>query len=460
MQLQDLLGTSDDQTDAILRLQLGQLTRLNKGKLEEERSDLAKSENDLTQLLTMDEKVYQSMIDDFQELSQKFGVDRKTKICTADDGTVEEIDMIRNSRSVVVVTRGGYIKRMPLKTFESQGRGTRGKRGSAVASGTSSSSKSTIDDEIAHCFTCNDHDTVLMVTGDGIAYGIRAYQIPTSGRTARGQPFPQVLPQLKMGDVITTILPISDFTGPDEYLLLVSEQGWIKKTSLSAFEKLPSRGLITASLDDGDKLLWCQHCTDQNDVLVGTRGGMATRFAVSRLRPTGRTSRGVRTMKLKNNDKISDVNIVAAGMNADDENPEIKDDIDTDTESQIDKIENNINTTDYVLAVSSLGYGKRIPTSEFRTQARGGVGVVALKFKNAKRKTPSTEIETDVMTCLRSVKENDEIMVVTTKGIMVRQQVSNIPSQGRAATGVLIQKLDDGDHISSVSIVPEYDDSD
>ena len=461
IQLQDLLGTSDEQTDAILRLQLGQLTRLNKGKLEEERSDLAKSEKDLTQLLTVDEKVYQSMIDDFKELSQKFGVDRKTRIFSADDGTVEEIDMIRNSRSVVVVTRGGYIKRMPLKTFESQGRGTRGKRGSAVASGTSSPSKSAIDDEIAHCFTCNDHDTVLMVTGDGVAYGIRAYQIPTSGRTARGQPFPQVLPQLKMGDVITTILPISDFTGPDDYLLLVSEQGWIKKTPLSAFEKLPSRGLIAASLDEGDRLLWCQHCTDQNDVLVGTRGGMATRFAVSRLRPTGRTSRGVRTMKLKNNDKISDVNIVAAGVNADDGDIDFADDVEvgTDAESEIDKIENDINMTDYVLAVSSLGYGKRIPTSEFRTQARGGVGVVALKFKNAKRKAESTETETDVMTCLRSVKENDEIMVVTTKGIMVRQQVSKIPSQGRAATGVLIQKLDDGDHISSVSIVPEYDDS-
>ena len=468
IQLRELLGTSDEQTDAILRLQLGQLTRLNKGKLDEERSDLAKSQVKLTQLLTLDDKVYQSMIDDFQELSAKFGVDRKTKICAADDGTVEEIDMIRNSRSVVVVTRGGYIKRMPLKTFESQGRGTRGKRGSAVPSGTTTSpSKSAIDDEIAHCFTCNDHDTVLMVTGNGVAYGIRAYQIPTSGRTARGQPFPQVLPQLKMGDVITTILPISDFTGLGEYLLLVSEQGWIKKTPLSAFEKLPTRGLIAASLDDGDRLLWCQHCTDQNDVLVGTRGGMATRFAVSRLRPTGRTSRGVRTMKLKSNDKISDVNIVAAGMPVDDEDADLANadnddgEIGTDAVSPMTKSVEDVNLTDYVLAVSSLGYGKRIPTSEFRTTARGGVGVVALKFKNAKRKTAiAADTETDVMMCLRSVKENDEIMVVTTKGIMVRQQVSKIPSQGRTATGVLIQKLDDGDHISSVSIVPEYDDGD
>jgi DNA gyrase subunit A len=458
MQLQRVvLGTSDEQTDAILRLQLGQLTRLNKGKLEQEQSDLTKSQEQLTQLLTVDDTVYQSMVDDFQELSNKFGVNRKTKIYTADDGTVEEIDMIRNSRSVVVVTRGGYIKRMPLKTFESQGRGTRGKRGSAVASSSTAHSKSAFDDEIAHCFTCNDHDTVLMVTGAGVAYGIRAYHIPTSGRTARGQPFPQVLPQLKMGDIITTILPISDFTEPNEFLLLVSEHGWIKKTPLIAFEKLPIRGLIVASLDDDDRLLWCQRCTDKYDVLVGTRGGMATRFSVAKLRPTGRTSRGVRTMKLRNNDKISDVNVVPAGGGDDDDDDDGDDCEDDRADSANNAISENDAPTEYVLAVSSLGYGKRIPTAEFRTQARGGVGVVALKFK---KKNTITDNESDIMTCLRAVKENDEIMVVTTKGIMVRQQVSKIPSQGRAATGVLIQKLDDGDHISSVSIVPEYDDSD
>jgi DNA gyrase subunit A len=397
-------------------------------------------------LLNVEEMVYKSMIADFEELSKKFGVDRKSKICSADDGKVEEIDMIRNSRSIVVVTRGGYIKRMPLKTFESQGRGTRGKRASAVASSTSTQSIS--DDEVAHCFTCNDHDTVLMVTGDGVAYGIRAYQIPSSGRTARGQPFPQVLPQLKMGDVITTILPVSNFTDPNEFLILASEQGWIKKTPLMALEKLSSRGLIVASLDADDRLVWCQRCTDQHDVLVGTRGGMATRFAVSKLRPTGRTSRGVRTMKLREQDKISDVNVVIAGTNGSyggDEFP---------VQDNDERVADNLysSSKEYVLAVSSLGYGKRIPTQEFRTQARGGVGVVALKFKKS--------MVADEMTCLRAVKETDEIMVVTAKGIMVRQQVSKIPSQGRTATGVLIQKLDDGDHISSVSIVPEYEESD
>lgn len=426
---EELLGTSDEQTDAILRLQLGQLTRLNKGKLEDERADLSNSQEQLTRLLQVDEAVYESMVDEFRDLSVKFGVDRKSKICTADDGAVEEIDMIRNSRSVIVVTRGGYIKRMPLKTFESQGRGTRGKRGTST-----SDSSSAAENEVAHCFTCNDHDTLLMVTDAGIAYGIRAYQIPTSGRTARGQPFPQVLPQLKMGDVVTAILPVSEFNVPDEFLILATEQGWIKKTSLAAFEKLTSRGLIIATLEPGDRLQWCQRCEDGDDILVGSSMGMATRFAASKLRPTARTSRGVRTMRLREGDKISDVNIVNGSG-----------------ESKLDGQGNG--EKEYVLAVSSRGFGKRVSTKDFRTQARGGVGVVALKFKK-------TNGEADQMTCLRAVKDSDEIMVITAKGIMVRQQVSVIPSQGRAATGVLIQKLDEGDHISSVSIVPEYEEID
>lgn len=431
---EELLAASNEQADAILRLQLGQLTRLNKGKLVEERSELNESEERLTRLLQLDEVVYTSMVAEFSELSKKFGVDRKTAIFADDVGTFGEIDLIRNSRSVIVVTRGGYVKRMPLNDFESRGRGTRGSRGTS-STGASSTSD---DNEVAHCFTCNDHDTLLMVTDAGVAYGIRAYQIPASSRTARGQPFPQLLPQLKMGEVVTAILPVSEFNVPDEFLILATEHGWIKKTPLVAFEHLNSRGLIIAKLEPGDRLKWCQRCLDGSDILVGSSMGMATRFEASSLRPTARGSRGVRTMKLREGDRISDVNVVR-GSQA--------------TKSMIvDNAENA--APEFVLAVSSRGFGKRLLTKDFRTQARGGVGVVALKFK----KTAAGR--DDSMTCLRAVRETDEIMVITTKGIMVRQQVSVIPSQGRAATGVLIQKLDEGDQISSVSVVPEYDEID
>jgi DNA gyrase subunit A len=311
---------------------------------------------------------------------------------------------------VIVVTRAGYIKRMPLLTFESQGRGTRGKRGT-------SSSDSSANDEVTHVITCNDHDTLLMITQNGVAYGLRAYQIPTGSRTAKGTPIPSVLP-VQTDQVVTAVLPVSEFS-EDEYIVLATEQGWIKKTPLVAFEKISSRGLTIASLSDGDKLKWCHPCRDGDDILIGSSRGMATRFQAAKLRPTGRTSRGVRAMKLRDGDTIADMNVLRGAV-----------------KGTTDKKE-------YVLCVTSQGYGKRICTDEFRSTGRGLRGVIAIKFKK-----PTI----DKMSCFCIVKEEDEILVNTAKGVMVRQKVSKIPSQGRAATGVVVQRVDDGDHITSVSV--------
>lgn len=413
------LGLSQEQADAVLKLQLGQLTRLNKGKLEEEKATLATSQKDLNTLMTVDEAVLDAMNEEFEKLKNKYGTERKTQI-EVEEGELSEIDLVRNSRSVIVLTRGGYVKRMPLKTFESQGRGTRGKKG------TSDQSE---ENEVAHCFTCNDHDKLLMVTRTGIAYGLRAFQVPTGGRTAKGTPIPSVLP-VKSDDDITTIMPVSTFSN-DEFIVLATEYGWIKKTPLKAFENLTSRGLTIASLGPGDSLNWCHKCTDNDDILIGSAMGKATRFKAEKLRPTGRTSRGVLSMKLKEGDTVADMNVVAG------------------SEDQKSKA-----SDEYALAVTSHGYGKRVPTSEFRVQDRGRQGVIAIKFKSTS--------EGDNMSCLRVVREDDEILFITAKGIMVRQKVSDIPSQGRAATGVLVQKVDieNGDHITTVSLVPKYEDRD
>ena len=322
--------------------------------------------------------------------------------------------------TVIVVTRGGYIKRMPLKTFESQGRGTRGKRG------TSSSDVTTTDDEVAHVITCNDHDTLLMITQSGIAYGMRAYQVPTGSRTAKGTPIPSVLP-ITRDEVVTAVLPVTEFT-KDEYIVLATEQGWIKRTPLDAFEKISSRGLTIASLTNNDKLKWCSMCTDDNDILMASSGGMATRFEAAMLRPTGRTSRGVRAMKLKDQDTIADMNVLKSRN--------------SDESSQKDEKQ-------FVLCVTANGYGKRVSTKEFRTTARGGVGVIAIKFKKG--------ANADTLSCFCVVQEDDEILVNTSKGVMVRQQVSQISLQSRSATGVMVQKVDNGDRITSVSVLPKDD---
>jgi DNA gyrase subunit A len=279
---------------------------------------------------------------------------------------------------------------MPLKTFESQGRGTRGKRGT-------SSSDSSAADEVSHCFTCNDHDTLLMVTQNGIAYGVRAYKVPIAGRTAKGTPIPSVLP-IRADQAITTILPVSEFA-KDEYVALATEQGMIKKTSLEAFQKISSRGLTIATLAEGDRLRWCHRCRDGDDVLMGSTKGMATRFMASKLRPTGRTSRGVRAMKLREGDTIADMNVLSGRTDA------------------------AGHKNEFVLCITSQGFGKRMPTNGFRTTARGGVGVIATKFK------PGQE-EIDRVKSFCIVTEEDEILVITAKGIMVRQKVSDISSQG------------------------------
>jgi DNA gyrase subunit A len=426
--LQEVIGTSDEQTDAILKLQLGQLTRLNKGKLEAEQAELEQSREQLSGLLQVDNKVYDVIKEEHQELMNKFGSERRSRIELEDDGEMTEMDLIKNSRSVIVVTRGGYIKRMPLKTFESQGRGTRGKRGTnSDTSGGGDSAES----EIAHCFTCNDHDTLLMVTQKGIAHGIRAFHIPTGSRVAKGQAIPSVLP-IRTDDVITSILPVSEFTD-SEYIVLVTEQGWIKKTPLNAFENPSSRGLTIATLEGNDRLRWCHKCQDGDDILMGSVMGMATRFEAAKLRPTGRTSRGVVAMKLREGDRIADMNVLSRSSNNGDDG-------------------GHGGKEEYVLVVTSSGYGKLVNTSEFTCRSRGGIGVIAIKFKSGNQE--------DTISCLRIVQKDDEILVITAKGIMVRQKVSMIPSQSRSATGVMVQRLDDGDSISSVSIVPLYEETD
>jgi DNA gyrase subunit A len=405
------LCLSSAQAEAVLKLQLGQLTRLNGDKLKDEKKTLSESQAVLQKLLTNDDAVRDSMIEEFESLKKRFATPRKTKILP-EEGEVNEIDYIQNERSVIVVTRGGYIKRMPLKTFETQNRGTRGKRGS--------SNTISDDNEVAHCFTCNDHDTVLMTTQSGIAYGLRAYQVPEGSRTAKGAPIPSVLP-VKSEDVITSVLPVTEFS-KKEFIVLATEGGWIKKTPLAAFENLTSRGLIIASLADGDRLNWCKKCTDADDILVGSTRGQATRFSASDLRPTGRNSRGVKSMTLKKGDTIADMNVLR------------KDD-------------------EFVLVVTTEGYGKRVKTEEFRATARGGSGVIAIKFKSGR--------VDDRISTMRVVNASDEILLITSQGVMVRQKVEDIPCQGRSATGVLVQKVDvkSGDSISTVSIVPQEDDN-
>lgn len=445
------LALTKDQAESVLKLPLGSLTRLNKDKLVEEQKSLKTSMKYLQRLLKEDSVVREAMIKEFQELKDKFAIPRRTAIEGEETGELNDLDLIENTRSVIIVTRGGYIKRMPLSAFESQRRGTRGKRGTS-SSGSSSSSGSPDDDgsnhdnEVAHCFTCNDHDFLLVISNGGVAFSLRAYQVPQTTRTAKGVPLPSVLP-MKGDDYVAAILPVSEFpSGEEECIVLVTEHGWIKKTPLDAFQNLTSRGLIIAALEDGDRLRWAKRCNNDDDILLGTSMGMATRFRASEVRPTGRTSRGITSMKLKDGDKIADMSILRTKLESGSSSSGLEDRI--NGEGVIVHPASSSEEEEYVLAVTSNGYGKRVRTGEFRSQARGGVGVIATKFKQLGETK-------DTVSCLRVVREEDEVLLVTERGIIMRQKVKDIPCQGRAATGVLLQKVNfkSGDAISSVSVV-------
>ncbi|GMH62783.1 hypothetical protein TrLO_g1053 [Triparma laevis f. longispina] len=423
--LMEELVLGEKQADAVLKLQLGQLTRLNGDKLADEKANLVKDIEQLTNLMTDDTAVRNKISTELAELKSKYGRERRTRI-EEEVTELGAIDLIKNSKSVIVVTAGGYVKRMPLSNFEAQQRGTRGKKGTSFVDGDFEAEEDGDEDPnvVEHCFSCQDHDTLLFSTISGVAYGLRAFQIPISGRTAKGVPLPSVLP-ISGDDDIASVLPISSFSA-DEYIVLTTEKGWIKKTPVKAFETMTSRGLIIASLEEGDRLRWCAKCTDEDDVFLGTNNGMATRYGADKLRPTSRTSRGVRGMKLRPTDKIVGMSVLS------------KKEADSPSSG--------------LLAMTAKGYGKRIPTTEFRSQGRGGIGVIAIKFK------PNSEGEhDDGLKCLTLVDEDDEIILVTKNGIIVRQKAGKIPSQSRSATGVRVQKvdIDKGDAIMSMSKIPK-----
>eukprot|EP00614_Pseudopedinella_elastica_P000294 CAMPEP_0172602244 /NCGR_PEP_ID=MMETSP1068-20121228/22417_1 /TAXON_ID=35684 /ORGANISM="Pseudopedinella elastica, Strain CCMP716" /LENGTH=907 /DNA_ID=CAMNT_0013403533 /DNA_START=29 /DNA_END=2752 /DNA_ORIENTATION=- len=502
-----LQGLSFNQSEAVLGLQLGRLTSLDEVALVQEKETLAKDMAYWTQVLEDDASAWVEIRDETKVLKEKFAVPRRSKIELGESsGKLAEEDLIDNSRSVIVVTKAGYIKRMPLDTgdfSESQGRGTRGKAGAKLSGAAKTDAYS---DEVRHFVACKDHDSLLFVSKQGRVHGVKAWQVPLASRTAKGVPLPTLLPFLsrEMSDMVA-VLPLesqskaqnvfaeenTEETGGDgddldeaegeaveaeaegeavegevllpgdpssssKYLVMVTKLGWIKRTPLEAFlssaATFGKRGLGAITLGAGDEVRWARVCEttgkageDMGDeekgaegkaeegsvdfVVLGTRAGYATRFELSdaQVRPTGRSSRGVRALKLREGDEIADMDVIPAEVAAD--------------------------PAADLLVVTRGGMGKRVALSDFGAKRRGGLGMIATKFK-ANKGGKAFE-DGDGLACLRACFEADEIMLSTTSGVIVRQKVGNIPRQGRAATGVRVQRLDERATITEVALVPE-----
>ncbi len=418
---------SATQAEAILQMQLRRLTALEADKIKGEHDELTRKINLYEQILNSKERIFEIILEELNKIDERFSSPRKTEILDLGGG-LDDIDLIANDRSVVLLTEAGYLKRMPVNEFESTSRGSRGKAGT----------KTQEDDEVKLFISCNDHDTLLLFSDRGVSYALPAYRVPMSSRTAKGTPSVQLLP-IPREEKITSLVAVDSFDN-DCYLLMLTKAGFIKRTSLSAFSKIRSNGLIAINLEDGDALTWVRLSKEGDSVLIGSRAGMAIHFRldINELRPLGRTARGVKSMNLREGDNLVSMDVLTSDLV-----DQLAKSEDLTKESD-EHLEVNSSEGPWVLIASAFGLGKRVPVTQFRLQKRAGMGLRAIKFR----------IKDDVLVCLKVLGEGEELLFVTEKGVIVRTNADKISQQSRAATGVKLQRLDEGDHLSEVVLVP------
>jgi DNA gyrase subunit A len=430
-QLQDRHGLSAVQADAILQMQLRRLTALEADKIRLEHEDLVTKIADYKDILGRRERVLGLIQEELVQLRERHSVPRRTEILDLAGG-LEDIDLIANERSVVLLTETGYLKRMPVSEFEATSRGTRGKAGT----------RSQGEEAVKLFIGCNDHDTLLLFSDRGVAYALPAYRVPQCSRTAKGTPVVQLLP-IPREEAITSLLAVSEFND-DTDLLMLTQGGFIKRTRLSAFSNIRSNGLIAIGLEDGDALTWVRLSIPGDSVLIGSKAGMTIHFRLAdgELRPLGRTARGVRSMNLRKGDSLVSMDVLPAELadqiaaSADDAG---------DGDDAGDVAETAVAAEGpWVLVASASGLGKRVPVTQFRLQKRAGMGLRAMKFRT----------DSDELVGLRVLGAGEELLLVSEKGVIVRTGADAIPQQSRAATGVRLQRLDKGDRLADVVLVP------
>lgn len=402
--LMSRFGLDADQANAILEMQLRRLTGLEQDKVKAEYDELLKKISEYEEILASRQKILDIIKQELLEDKEKYGDERKTQILP-EQGEVTIEDLTPNTAMAVFITHQGYLKRISLDTFERQNRATRGKSGI----------KTKEDDDIQHFFTAMMHDKVLFFSSKGTVYSLNVYDFPEGGRQSKGLPIVNVLP-IEQDERITAVVPVSSFSN-DLNLIMLTKKGYIKRIELSNFSNIRRSGIIAIGLEDGDELNWVKLATARDEIIIGTSCGMAIRFPIEDLRPLGRSARGVTSMKLRTGDEIVGCDIVPRDYDAD------------------------------LLVVTSDGFGKRTKLSEFRSQNRGGIGLIATKFKTT----------TSKLVALTIVQDSDDIMMVTANGVVTRLNAGSISRQGRPATGVRAQNLVDNDTVVSVNKIVDPD---
>jgi DNA gyrase subunit A len=413
-------------------MQLRRLTALEADKIRLEHDDLVAKIADYRDILGRRERVLALIEEELRIIRDRYNSPRRTEILDLEGG-LEDIDLIANERSVVLLTDAGYLKRMPVSEFESTSRGTRGKAGT----------RSQGEEGVKLFISCNDHDSLLLFSDRGVVYSVPAYRVPICSRVAKGTPVVQLLP-IPREEQITSLLAVNAFED-DAVLVMLTSGGTIKRTRLSAFANIRSNGLIAIDLVEGDALTWVRLALPGDSILIGSRNGMTIHFRLNdeELRPLGRTARGVRAMNLRPGDQLVSMDVLPAEL-ADRVASSAAATADDEDGDEPDSEETAPSEGPWVLVASASGLGKRVPVDQFRLQKRAGMGLRAIKFRH----------KDDVLVGLKVLGAGEELLLVSEKGVIVRTQADAVPQQSRAATGVRLQKLDARDRLSEVVLVP------
>ncbi len=395
--LMERFGLTDIQAQAILDMRLKTLSGLQREKIEEEYKQLMELIEHLRAILNSERLVYDIIKEELLEVKDKFGDDRKTKIVAA-EGEIDIEDLIKEEQTVVTLTHFGYIKRMPIDTYRSQRRGGKGITGIATRE----------EDFVKQIFTASTHDVILFFTNKGKVYKLRGYEIPEAGRTAKGTAIVNLL-SLDPGEKVSAVIPIQNFAD-DKYLLMATKHGLIKKTALKEYDSNRKTGLQGITLKEEDELIAVRLTDGQDNVVLVTRNGMCITFDEKDVRPIGRVSQGVIGIRLDEGDEVIGMESVIAGGKA------------------------------TLLAITENGFGKRTELDEYRVQIRGGKGVITYKITQKTGKLVGVRIAT----------EDDDVMLITDTGTIIRISVKDVSVLGRSTQGVTLMRTNDGGKVVSI----------
>ena len=404
--LMERFGLSDIQAQAILDMRLKTLSGLQREKIEEEYNELMKLIAHLKDILSSATLVYDIIKEELLEIKEKYGDDRLTKIVPA-AGEFNAEDLVKEEQTVVALTHFGYIKRMPIDIYRSQRRGGKGITGIATRE----------EDFVKQIFTASTHDTILFFSNKGKLYKLRGFEIPEAGRTARGTAIVNLL-NLDAGEKISAVIPIQNFA-EGKYLLMATKNGLIKKTALTEYNSARRTGLQGITLKEDDELITVRLTDGEDNVVLVTREGMCITFDEKEVRPIGRVSQGVIGIRLDESDEVIGMeSVIAGGKGA------------------------------TLLAITENGFGKRTELDEYRVQIRGGKGVITYKI------TPKT----GKLVGARIATEEDDVMLITDTGTIIRLNVKDISVLGRSTQGVTLMRTNDGGKVVSIeTLTPEIE---